>query len=187
MWAVVGHWGETVKALVALAAWAAAGCVSMTPATYMVSTDSRAALQKHSGIRVAVSGIANPPTFDPMCRAAGNVTIADGMSLGQFVAKGFNDELKYAGLHGEGGVRLKGALTRIAFSSSAGLTGGWWDMGLALESSNGSVMAIDHRYDFEAGFVGVSACNNVSREFGTAVQGLVHKTVTDPRFAGLLR
>jgi len=176
-----------MKRLILLAAFALSGCFSMPPANYMVSADARAALQKYQGSKVAVGDIANPPTFDPMCRAVGHVTVSDGMSLGQFVAKGFNDELKYAGLQAEGGVRLKGALTRVAFSSSAGVTGGWWDVALTLESTNGSTMAIEHKYEFDAGFVGASACGNVSRAFGPAVQQLVYKTITDPRFAGLVR
>jgi hypothetical protein len=176
-----------VKRLIVLAALALGGCIGMTPATYMVSTDARSALQRYQGSKMAVGDIANPLTFDPMCRAVGRVAVADGMSLGQFVAKGFNDELKYAGLHADSGARLKGALTRVAFSSSAGVTGGWWDVALTLESSNGATMAIEHKYEFDAGFVGASACNNVSRAFGPAVQQLVYKTVTDPRFAGMIR
>jgi hypothetical protein len=178
-----------MKRLVVVFALAASGCgiMTMTPATYMVSQDARAALQKYSGSRLAVGEIANPPAFDPMCRAVGKVTIDDNLSLGQFVAKGFNDELKFAGMHGDGGARLSGALTKVAFSSSAGVTGGWWAIALRLQSSNGASMAVEHKYEFEAGFVGDSACNNVSRAFGPAVQQLVYKSITDPRFAGLLR
>jgi hypothetical protein len=176
-----------VRVMVVLAALAVSGCISMTPATYMVSIESKAALQKYQGAKVAMGEIASPDTFDPMCRAVGKVQVADGMSLGQFVARGFNDELKYAGLRADGGVRLSGALKRVAFSSSAGVTGGWWDIALNLESSNGASMAIEHKHEFEAGFVGPSACNNTSREFGPAVQALVRKAITDPRFAGLVR
>jgi len=176
-----------VKHLILIVALALSGCISMTPATYMVSTDAKAALQKYQGSRVAVGEIANPPSFDAMCRAVGNVQFGDGLSPGQFVARGLADELKYAGLQAAGGVRLDGALTRVAFSTSAGITGGWWDIGLTLRSSNGASMAIDHKYEFEAGFVGPAACNNASRAFGPAVQQLVYKTITDPRFAGLVR
>lgn len=176
-----------MKGWIVVAAFALGGCVSMTPATYMVSADSKAALQKYQGSKVLVTEIGNPPTFDPMCRAVGNVTIDGGLSPGQFVAKGFNDELRFAGLHAEGGARLKGRLNKVAFSSSSGITGGWWDMDLALESSNGASMSVQHKYEFDAGFVGASACNNASRAFGPAVQQLVQKTIADPRFGGLIR
>ena len=176
-----------MKRLIPLAGLALSGCISMTPATYLVSQDSKVVLEKFQGAKVVVDGIAAPPTFDPMCRAVGKVQPADGVSLGEFVAKGFNDELKYAGLHGDSGVRLRGALTKAVFSSSAGVTGGYWDLGLALESSNRASMAIEHKYEFEAGFVGASACNNTSRALGPAVQQLVHKVITDPRFGALLR
>lgn len=176
-----------MKKLVVSVAFALSGCMTMTPATYMVSADAKAALQKYQGSKVSVAEIANPPAFDPMCRAVGNVQVSDGMSLGQFVAKGFNDEFRFAGLHSDSGVRLNGVLTKIAFSTSAGITGGWWDIGLTLRSSNGASMAVEHKYEFEAGFAGAGACNNASRAFGPAVQQLVHKSITDPRFAGLLR
>lgn len=175
------------RTLAILAAMALSGCISMTPATYLVSQESKAALQKYQGSRLAVDEIAGPPSFDPMCRAVGKVQPSDGTSLGQFVAKGFNDELRYAGLYGDNGVRLKGSLTKAVFSSSAGVTGGYWDIGLTLESSNRTSMAIEHKYEFEAGFVGASACNNTSRALGPAIQQLVQKTITDPRFAALVR
>lgn len=135
-----------MKKLVVLVAFALSGCMTMTPATYMVSADAKAALQKYQGSKVSVAEIADPPAFDPMCRAVG-----------------------------------------IAFSTSAGITGGWWDIGLTLRSSNGASMALEHKYEFEAGFAGAGACNNASRAFGPAVQQLVHKSITDPRVASLLR
>jgi len=181
--------GERIKAALAVGACglALSGCMTMTPATYMVSPDAKAALGKYAGSKVAVADLGAPAAFDPMCRAVGNVKIANDMSLGQFVAKGFNDELKYAGLYSDSGVRLTGAVTKAAFSTSAQVVNGWWDLGISLKSSNGQSMTMENRYEFEAGFVGASACNNASRELGTAVQKLVSRTVTDPQFAALLK
>lgn len=163
------------------------GCISMTPGKYMVSPEAKEVLQKYQGNKFAVTQVTGPAQFDSMCRAVGNVTFDEGMTLAQFVAKGFNDELKYAGVHGDNGVKLKGTITKAAFSSSAAVVNGWWDLGLALESSNGKSMAVENRYEFEAGFVGAAACNNTSRAVGPAVQQLVRKVVADPRFADLVR
>jgi hypothetical protein len=180
--------GRTRTALaVAGCGIALSGCMSMTPANYMVSPEARVALGKYAGSKVAIADMAAPAAFDPMCRAVGNIKIVDGMNLGQFVAKGFNDELKYAGLYADNGARLTGAVTKVEFSTSAQVVNGWWDLGISLKSSNGQSMTIENRYDFEAGFSGASACNNASRELGTAVQKLVYKTITDPQFAALVK
>ncbi|MDQ3027711.1 MAG: hypothetical protein M3R58_14570 [Pseudomonadota bacterium] len=167
-------------------AFALSACMTMTPANYMVSQEAKGALAKYSGSKVAVAQIAGPASFEPMCRAVGNIAIPEG-SIGQFVAKGFNDELKYAGMYADGGVKLTGTVTRAAFSTSAAIVNGWWEIALSLQSSNGQSMAVETRYDFEAGFVGPGACNNASRALGPAVQQLVYKTITDPRFAALIR
>jgi hypothetical protein len=171
----------------AACALALSGCMTMTPANYMVSQESKAALAKYAGSKVIVTQVASPATFDRMCRAVGNVEIADKMDIGHFVAKGFNDELKFAGIYADNGVKLTGAVTKAAFSSSAALVNGWWDLGLTLQSSNGQSMSIESRHEFESGFVGASACNNTSMALGPAVQQLVQKTVSDPRFATLLK
>ena len=163
------------------------GCMTMTPATYMVSPDTKAALAKYPGSTAVVTEIASPATFDRMCRAVGDIALPSGMPVGQFVAKGFNDELKYAGIQSDSGVKLSGALTKAAFSSSSGLLNGWWELALTLKSSNGQSMSVEDRYEFESGFVGASACNNTSMALGPAVQKLVQKTINDPRFGGLLK
>jgi hypothetical protein len=163
------------------------GCISMTPANYMVTPESKAELQKYAGSRIAVDAIDGPAEFSAMCRGVGNVRTPDNMAIGQFIAKGFNDELRFAGLHATNGVHLKGRVTRAEFSSSAALVNGWWELAVTLESSNGKSMDVSNRYDFEAGFVGASACNNTSLALGPAAQALVRKAVGDPGFAALIR
>jgi len=180
--------GRLNRALVATASvLALSGCMTMTPANYMVSQESRATLSKYAGRKLAVMQVTGPPRFDTMCRAVGDIQIVDGLTVAQFVAKGFNDEIKFAGLYSDNGTKLTSSLTKAAFSSSSNLVNGYWELGLTLQSSNGQSMSVDSRYDFEAGFVGPSACNNTSRALGPAVQKLVQKTVADPKFAGLLK
>ncbi|HEX4332267.1 MAG TPA: hypothetical protein VH040_09020 [Usitatibacter sp.] len=159
----------------------------MTPATYMVSPDTKSSLARFQGATLVVADIAGPATFEPMCRAVGKISVADDMTIGQFIARGFNDELKFAGLYAANGVKLTGTVTKAAFSSSALIVNGYWDLAITLQSSNGQSVAIENRYDFDAGFIGASACNNTSRALGPAVQQLVQKTVNDPRFAALVR
>ena len=109
------------------------------------------------------------------------------MTVPQFVQKAFNDELKFANLYAEDGVTLDGNLTTIAFSSTSGLTNGWWELDLSLKSSKGKSMDVASLYEFKSGFDAITACNQTAQALGPAVQDLIKKTVTDPQFSALLR
>jgi hypothetical protein len=174
-------------ALAAAAAVLLSGCMSMTPATYMVSPDIKKSLEPYQGSKLEVAQLTGPANFDAMCRAAGNLRFENGMTVPQFIQKSFNDEFKFAGIHAENGVKLTGTLTRVEFSSSASLVNGYWDLALSLASSNGKSMNVDARHDFSSGFDAITACNNTSQALAQAAQALIRKTVADPRFATLVR
>jgi len=95
--------------------------------------------------------------------------------------------LKFAGLYSESGTSLSGALDKIQFSSVSGLTGGWWDLGLTLKSSNGKSLSAQNRYEFKSGFDAITACNQTAQALGPAVQDLIKKAVGDPAFPTLLQ
>jgi len=159
----------------------------MTPARYAVSVDNNVALKKYEGSRVKVVSIEPPANFDPNCRLMGPIQASDGMTIPQFVQKAFNDEFKFANLYAENGVALNGTLTKVAFSSTSGLTNGWWDLDLLLKSSNGKSMNVVSRYEFPSGFDAITACNQTAQALGPAVQDLIKKTVSDSQFPSLLR
>ena len=164
-----------------------AGCSTMTPARYSVSVDNNQALKQYAGKSLWIASLGSPDAFDANCRVMGPIQASDGMTIPQFVHKAFNDELKLAGLYNEKGTSLTGRLNKVEFSSTAGVTGGWWDLGMTLSSSNGQSMAVENRYEFKSGFDAITACNQTAQALGPAVQDLIKKTVTDPRFAALLR
>jgi hypothetical protein len=177
-----------MKRLWALAALSLlVGCSTMTPARYSVSVDNNLALKQFAGKSFWIASIDSPASFDANCRVMGPIQASDGMSIPQFVHKAFNDELKLAGLYSEKGMTLSGALTKVEFSSTAGVTGGWWDLALTLKSTNGKVMAVQNRYEFKSGFDAITACNQTAQALGPAVQDLIKKAVTDPRFGGLIQ
>jgi len=94
-----------------------------------------------------------------------------------------------AGAYATGGsprVRLSGKLNKLEFSSTSGLTGGYWTIDLALVSSNGKQMRVAEHYEFNSGFEAASACRNVAEAFSRAVQNLVSKAVRNPAFSMLL-
>ena len=115
-----------------------AGCSTMTPARYSVSVDTNQILKQYKGKKVALMSMDALQDFDANCRLMGPIQAADGMSIPEFVKKAFNDEFKFADIYNENdGVKLTGTMDHISFSSSSGLTNGWWDLGLTLRSENG--------------------------------------------------
>jgi hypothetical protein len=163
------------------------GCSTMTPARYSVSVDNNQALKKYAGSAARVLSIAAPANYDSNCRLMGPIQASDGMSIPQFVAKAFNDELKFANIYSDSGAALTGSLTKIQFSSTSGLTSGWWDLALTLTSSNGKSISAENRYEFKSGFDGITACNQTAQALGPAVQDLINKVVSDGTFGSLIQ
>jgi hypothetical protein len=165
----------------------ASGCSTMTPARYSVSMDNNQALKHYEGAKIQLSSMSSPADYSSNCRMMGPIKASDGMTIPQFVQKAFNDEFKFAGIYSESGSVLTGILTKIEFSSMSGITGGWWDLGLTLASSNGRSMVIETRYPFESGFDGITACNQTAQALGPAVQDLIKSAVTNAQFAALVQ
>jgi hypothetical protein len=172
--------------VVALFALMASGCETMQSARYAVSIDNNQALKQYAGAAVRMSITTTAP-FDANCRLAGPIQAADGVTLPQFVEKAFNDEFKFANIYSDSGVTLHGSLTKLAFSSSEGLTNGRWDLGITLAGNGGKTMSADTSYRFPSGFEAITACNHTAQALGSAVQDLIKKVVTDPQFGALIK
>src|SRR5207245_10656832 len=125
--------------------------------------------------------------YDAKYPVMGAIQASDGMTMPRFIEEAFNDELKFANIYSEQGVALTGRLTKVAFSSTVGLTSGWWDLAMTLASSNGKSMNVESRHEFKSGFDAITACNQTAQALGAAVQDLIKKTVTDPHFDTLSR
>lgn len=162
------------------------GCSTMTPARYSVSADNNQALKQYQGKVANLSNFSSATTFDASCRMMGPIEAADGLSVQAFIQKAFNEEFKLAGIHGANGAQITGTLTHVEFSSTAGLTGGWWKIGVTLQSSNKKTLDVHNVYEFKSGFDAITACNQTAQALTPAVQDLIKKAVTDPRFVELL-
>jgi hypothetical protein len=162
-----------------------AGCSIMTPARYSVSMDNNLALKKYAGSRVRVASMTAVRDVSEGCRLTGPIRTPDNTTIPEFIEKAFNDELKFAGLYADNGVSLFGRLDRISFSS--GFVNGWWDLALTLSSSNGRSLSVENRYGFKTGADSTIACNQTAQALGAAVQDLILKVATHPRFSALLR
>lgn len=162
------------------------GCSTMTPARYAVSVDNDMILKGYQGKMLNLASMSAPASYDANCRLMGPIQASDGATIPEFVRKAFNDEFKLAGVYGDGNAVLTGRMDKIAFSSSAGLTNGWWDLSLTLDSNNGRSLSVENKYQFKSGFDAITACNQTAQALGPAVQDLIKKAISDPRFKTLM-
>lgn len=162
-------------------------CSTMQPARYSVSVDNIQSLKKYNGIKVRISQLTLTSDFDSNCRLMGPIEPADNMSFGPFISKAFNDEFKMAGIYGKDGINIHGEITNIEFSSSAGLTSGYWDIGLRLESSNNHSILVRNKYNFPSGFDAMTACNATADALTSAIQDLIKAAISHPKFEKLLK
>lgn len=161
-------------------------CSTMQPPRYSISVDNVQALKKYDSAEVKISDFSQSSSFNSACRLMGPIEPADGLTFSEFIKKAFNDEFKMADIYSENGTTISGDITKIDFSSSSGLTNGFWDIALKLESSNGNSLVASNKYKFKSGFDAVTACNATADALSPAIQDLIQSAVTDPLFSKLL-
>jgi hypothetical protein len=175
--------------MTAMAVLALSACESMQPATYANLADNTFALRNLSGTKVSVSKLDDKSNFDPGCRLVGPVQTSGARTIAKFIQDSFNDELKFAGIYSAepNSVTLVATLQSAAFSSSSGLTEGWWNFSLELANpKNGRTIVANNKYEFHSGFAANVACANASQALTPAVQKLINKAITDPGFPALI-
>lgn len=163
-----------------------AGCSTMTPTSYAPYADNNVALRKFDGTTVHIASFTDASNFDPACRLMGPIQASGNRSVAQFVSDSFNDEFKFAGIHGSG-TALQGRLDKAVFSSMDGLTNGSWELTATLTNpANGKSLTASARYQFPSGFDAMTACTQTAQALTPAVQRLVNAAVSDSKFAELL-
>lgn len=164
------------------------GCSTYMPQRYSISADNNVALKSIGVGKVNVGAFKGPASFDNSCRAAGPIAPPDNLSFAAYIQKALADELKVAGMYNDTGpdVTLSGTVESLAFSSSRGLTGGSWDIGLRVQSSNGKATLVSEHYEFNSGFVADTACKQTAEAYYPAVQNLIGKLIKSPDFRALL-
>jgi len=176
------------KIAVVLAVMSLSACSTITPPRYSISADTNVALKSIGIGNINVGPFTGPATFDRACRGAGPIAPPDNMSFEAYIQKALADELKVAGLFDDKTpkITLTGSLETLSFSSSRGLTGGQWDIGLRLKSSNGKSLFVSEHYEFESGFIADTACKQTAEAYFPAVQNVIGKAIRNPDFKALL-
>ena len=124
--------------------------------------------------------------FNSACRMMGKLKLPEGANVSEYIKKAFNDELKVAGLYSESGVKILGNITEISFSSMDGVVNGEWSIAIIWNSSNGNSLNVSNKYKFRSGLDALTACTATANAFSSAVQVLIHETITNPDFDKLL-
>jgi hypothetical protein len=176
------------KIIAALFLLTLSACSTYMPQRYNISADSNVALKTLSVGNINVTSFKGPTNFDNNCRAAGPIAPPDNMSFEAYIQNALTDELKVAGKFDEKApkVTLSGVVEQLAFSSTRGLTGGSWDIGLRVNSSNGKSNYVSEHYEFNSGFIADTACKQTAEAFLPAVQDLIGKLVKSPEFPTLV-
>lgn len=173
--------------LVAVVLLILSACSTMQAPRYSISVDNIQKLKSYEDVKVEVVSLNQSADFSPNCRLMGPIEPADGLTIPQFISKAFNDEFKMAGIYSKDGLKLSGDITKIEFSSTTGLTNGYWDIGLRLDSSNGHSLSVNNKYTFKSGFDAITACNATADALTPAVQDLLKATFSHPEFNKLLK
>jgi len=176
------------KIAVALSVLTLSACSTYMPQRYSISVDNNVALKAIGVGSINVGAFKGPTTFDNACRGAGPIAPPDNMSFEAYIQKALADELKVAGLFDEKTpkITLSGVLEQLSFSSSRGLTGGEWDIGLRVHSSNGKSIVVSEHYEFNSGFGADTACKQTAEAYLPTVQNLIGKLIKAPAFKSLL-
>lgn len=176
------------KIILALSVLALSACSTFTPQRYNISANNNVALKALGTANINVGTFTGPSAFDRACRGAGPIAPPDGMSFEAYIQNALADELKVAGMFDDKTPKtiLTGAVEQLSFSSSRGITGGEWNIGLRVNSSNGKSVFVSEHYEFESGFIADTACKQTAEAYLPAVQDLIGKLVKAPEFKSLL-
>ena len=165
-------------------------CQSYTAQTYSISPDTvRSVKNLKLNETVGVGEVMAPADVDLTCRAMGPIALPNKLTLSTYVKKAMEDELKIgdAFAYQNPKVTLTAQITKFSMSSSKGLTRGYFDIDLKVNSSNGKSIQANEYYEFDSGFDGYTACKNTSDALMPAVQNLVAKVYKDPQFGSLVK
>lgn len=159
-------------------------CATMTPVQSYQPSTVQAGLFEGAlhGKKVAVdpfTGVSDALKPDVSCRA-GSFHLEGGGA--DYVRRALVDDLgpSYAP---SAPARVTGKLTRFALSS----TDGKWDLEMEVGVVGGSSVTERAHQEFEAGFVGTTACDHAAAAFPKAVHALLEATAQDPRFVALFK
>lgn len=162
------------------------GCSGIPVSQYGISIENVTAI-KNSGLKpVAVLNFTStkPGLSSICCRTGSGVTTPDKSNYESYIQEAITDELKLAGLYDPTSkIALQGHIEEIDFNSN--VLAGKWVISLNLASTRNVGYTTTATYEFSTNMMADIACLQVAQAFYPAVQNLLYKMVSDPRFIDL--
>lgn len=161
------------------------GCSTYSANRYANNADSVVSLRKHQDNKIAIGEFTatTPGLSSITCRGVGPIATPDGESFEQYIQNAFIAELKLAEAYDESVVnKITGNLDKIDFNSNSGN----WYIDLTVKSLSGESLSISETFKYKTSFLGETACNQTAQALMPAVQNVIHKIITDPKFESLV-
>ena len=166
------------------------GCSTTNSIPYKVSTANVISIQQtlqSQGKKVSIGNIVTAAGVDEhlMCRMMGEVKVAPGKTLPQYVKDAFQEELFAAQVYDPNAPTIiNGKITALSFSSVSPAN---WIIEMEVSSSASPGYTVSIKYHYNTSWDAYSACKNVADAFGPAVQELLKQVVNHPQFALLAK
>ncbi len=157
---------------------------------YSVSTENLLALKnlskKARPVNVGEFTDSGKKESAVMCRLSSPVGTPEGKTFASYIQDAFKKELVITNMYNP---KAKNTITANLnnISSSTLPANTYWAFDMTVKSSNGKSYNVKSRYDYESSYLASSACSEMQRSFPLAVQKLIHKIITDPRFPSLTK
>ena len=117
------------------------------------------------------------------CRAAGPITTPNKEPFEDYITSAFISELQLAGLYEEGSnVTIDGKLEKIDFESM----GGSWSLTTTVTIGD-TTITTSANHPFKSAFSADKGCQKTAQALSPAVQTLISKIVSDPKFQAALK
>lgn len=145
-----------------------AGCVSFNIPTYTPENQNIEAIGKRSDkFNIAIEKPLFEDTGKILCRGAGDVTVQQDKTYGEYIIDALKNELKSQDLLDDKSNKIVSIkLTKLDFSSSLGATNWFIDSEYVF---NGKSQSISTIFNMDSNYFGNVACNNMALNFPKAV------------------
>ncbi|WP_028227571.1 hypothetical protein [Paraburkholderia ferrariae] len=177
---------SAVAGLVAATAVMLSGCQTTNSSVpYEVSTDNVIAIQQGlQSKKISVSNIelAQGVNEHLLCRLDGDVKVAPGKTLSQYIKEALQKELFTAQAYDPHGPAIAGSIEELSFSS---VSPAYWQITMHVRSQTSPGYTVSVKYPFDTSWIAANACKNTADAFAPAVQELIKQVVTNPQFATL--
>jgi hypothetical protein len=121
-----------------------------------------------------------------MCRIATPVGTPDGITFAKYIEDALILELEIGNMYDpKSNTKITAYLEKVYGSTV--IFNAYWEFKAKVSSSNGKSFDVESKYDYESSYLASSACSEMQRSYMPAVQQLVNKIITDPKFKELLK